>query len=937
MSVFKPIEQNNISIIPFETYKQYDILSYLSSGSYGIISYVGEYKWHDVNQSDLTNTVSANLTTSNEYYKYVLHNSLNNLFYSRFDSDPISTVSDTNPSQSRYLNERVNILSIPQKVFGEKIKRGSLNIIDNSICGTELIYNSDFSDSNNHWYTEEAGSGSYSSFYYSPIIYHTGYYSYATESSTNTHVEFVASKIVNSTASLAIEYIDYLYISASLNGNIENNSAYKLAIDIDRVSYNGLNNISELKIAISGCDDCYIPLKTGLTEIDITSNSTVSNSKIEIVASASINVASDNSLWWQSQPFRVRFNKISLKKRNIQYAYVDDSYGNIVNSSLTQSFGIMRDNEVGVWDYNDGYIDERDERRGNYTKDKSIYRNNGICTNVKFIDSPNGKSAYFNHVQEHRNILTNANILIVNYNQSSGSLLTSMSYAIPGYIEPDVIDSNPLPLNGYIYCLSDNFHGTSSLAPTDVSVQFTNLSIDSGSLNRVKFLSRHSYSDVSAPARNAPNAGISIISASNTVYSESFDISSFWETSEAYFTVTESMAGVTMSINMQYPNNLIDGMLSASGSNNIFIANVDMSEVSIANNVRIYHNDFIDFHVIDNFAIESMIKAPSKQHDILSGDYNTIISKIGRKKSLINVSDYNIKKQIHDNSTGSAWYLTVDEQNVPVYGKYPYRLCISNDQHANPGKIIALRNNGTNEVIIMSSSSLNDNAYHHVIFQKSGSNLELYIDGLLESSASDFCSDTYNTCNATINNLDVNNDSDIFIASDGDDTHAFTGIIDYTKIYSSAFISGSISEIAALAISGTFDERIGNVFYEQGMLTITSPEEKYKDSLKYTGSISSGYGYNLQFNNTVSHYELEVRCVAEAGEFNKTLNRTTRRYADQNSDTLACFATHSDFSPYVTTVGLYNENAELVALGKLSKPIKKYNNIDTTYIIRLDL
>ena len=36
----------------------------------------------------------------------------------------------------------------------------------------------------------------------------------------------------------------------------------------------------------------------------------------------------------------------------------------------------------------------------------------------------------------------------------------------------------------------------------------------------------------------------------------------------------------------------------------------------------------------------------------------------------------------------------------------------------------------------------------------------------------------------------------------------------------------------------------------------------------------------------------------------------------------AGFVTHSDFAPYVTKVGLYNDFNELIAIGQLSSPIK---------------
>ena len=46
--------------------------------------------------------------------------------------------------------------------------------------------------------------------------------------------------------------------------------------------------------------------------------------------------------------------------------------------------------------------------------------------------------------------------------------------------------------------------------------------------------------------------------------------------------------------------------------------------------------------------------------------------------------------------------------------------------------------------------------------------------------------------------------------------------------------------------------------------------------------------------------------------------------------------TGSYFSPYVTTVGLYDENQNLLAVGKLSQPLPVSPTTDTTILINID-
>jgi hypothetical protein len=51
---------------------------------------------------------------------------------------------------------------------------------------------------------------------------------------------------------------------------------------------------------------------------------------------------------------------------------------------------------------------------------------------------------------------------------------------------------------------------------------------------------------------------------------------------------------------------------------------------------------------------------------------------------------------------------------------------------------------------------------------------------------------------------------------------------------------------------------------------------------------------------------------------------------------LASFATGSDFNPYITTIGLYDTNYNLVAVAKLGAPIPKRNDIDLNFEVRFD-
>jgi hypothetical protein len=40
--------------------------------------------------------------------------------------------------------------------------------------------------------------------------------------------------------------------------------------------------------------------------------------------------------------------------------------------------------------------------------------------------------------------------------------------------------------------------------------------------------------------------------------------------------------------------------------------------------------------------------------------------------------------------------------------------------------------------------------------------------------------------------------------------------------------------------------------------------------------------------------------------------------------------------PYITSIGLYNDQAQLLAVAKLATPVQKRNDVDTNFIIRYD-
>jgi hypothetical protein len=58
---------------------------------------------------------------------------------------------------------------------------------------------------------------------------------------------------------------------------------------------------------------------------------------------------------------------------------------------------------------------------------------------------------------------------------------------------------------------------------------------------------------------------------------------------------------------------------------------------------------------------------------------------------------------------------------------------------------------------------------------------------------------------------------------------------------------------------------------------------------------------------------------------------------NDDNETYQSFVSSSNFAPYITTIGLYNDSGQLLAIGKLAQPIRKRNDVDLNFLMRLDL
>ena len=143
----------------------------------------------------------------------------------------------------------------------------------------------------------------------------------------------------------------------------------------------------------------------------------------------------------------------------------------------------------------------------------------------------------------------------------------------------------------------------------------------------------------------------------------------------------------------------------------------------------------------------------------------------------------------------------------------------------------------------------------------------------------------------------------------------------------------------------------GNIFYDRGLVILT------RDIV--SGSVLSQY--TLNFRSTKTIYENEILLSVLESEFNVSQNPTAIDYDADGKfgkiklhsiqsnvnpmvfsgfgeyDYSSSFDTTGSFlAPYITTIGLYDDDLNMVAVAKLPQPIKSMPDYPLNFIVRFD-
>lgn len=112
---------------------------------------------------------------------------------------------------------------------------------------------------------------------------------------------------------------------------------------------------------------------------------------------------------------------------------------------------------------------------------------------------------------------------------------------------------------------------------------------------------------------------------------------------------------------------------------------------------------------------------------------------------------------------------------------------------------------------------------------------------------------------------------------------------------------------------------VGDIVYAQGQVIFTDEFVRYL--------FSNWDADSIQWESSKPIFTKHVTCRVRDIDFNRTFNKSATEEL-QNTP---------GFTPYVSTIGLYNPDGILIAVAKLSKPIKKALDTELTFDIQIDL
>ena len=239
----------------------------------------------------------------------------------------------------------------------------------------------------------------------------------------------------------------------------------------------------------------------------------------------------------------------------------------------------------------------------------------------------------------------------------------------------------------------------------------------------------------------------------------------------------------------------------------------------------------------------------------------------------------------------------------------------------------------------LQKTDLPENAWYHVAAINNGSTqtVSLYVNGALAESQTMPPGPTGNKADVIFGSIDLTSDRA------ATKQHELAEV----RLYDT---SASAAQLETLAHSSGVNPKmfqtniVGNVFYRNGQIVVSSPLNKFTGSGFFNGT------FDVSYKGQHTIYENEVMVRVPADSLNVSMNPSAT-YRPPAGETELCaegqanrppgelrktIFTDGTAFPYITTIGLYNDMGQLLAVGKLAQPVQKRDDVDMNFIIRWD-
>lgn len=327
--------------------------------------------------------------------------------------------------------------------------------------------------------------------------------------------------------------------------------------------------------------------------------------------------------------------------------------------------------------------------------------------------------------------------------------------------------------------------------------------------------------------------------------------------------------------------------------------NNKMNGISIHKDSYIHCKHQPEFNLIEgSFLIKFKLRIEDAIVDTDLINVNKVRNKTSKGQKIVQ-SDLNLVNK----------YTTYEEvEHVKSYA-WPFHFEIKDN------KLVFSRSDG--KLVSKIEYDLSLNEYDIQIYRyPSGSvfKIALFIDGALFQNITDNTKYTANDYDLIIGNF--NNET----ASTDEFNITLSSIEIFNKLNANTI--QDISELANDLAADNYNGIIGNVYYQNGQIILNS---RFHNDFDYFDNATTHY------TSVHTIYEYEALIKVGKGEFNLSMNPSAR--VAYESDILIEEFQNGLLSPYITTIGLYDPEGNLLVVGKLAQAIETRSDVDLNFII----